>query len=166
MKFAGKPLAEVRRLRNSALYRPLARISRVYNRQVVDGLHAAGFEDFAPSFPALLSNLDTQGTRIGVLATRAGVTRQAASQLLMEIERCGYVERKPARDDARATVVMFTSRGQKLLARIFELVEEIEGSFAAVIGEREFERLRGHLLAIANAVDPVGAFGKEDEPER
>ncbi|HEX6763929.1 MAG TPA: hypothetical protein VF103_00595 [Polyangiaceae bacterium] len=31
---------------------------------------------------------DTAGSRIGVLATRAGVTRQAAGQLLAEIECC------------------------------------------------------------------------------
>jgi len=165
MKFSSKNLAELRKARNGALYRPLARVSRVYNRRIIEGLHASGFEDFAPSFPALLSNLDTEGTRIGVLAARAGVTRQAASQLLTEIERCGYVERSQAKDDARATVIAFTARGRKLLGRIFELVEEIEQSFAGVIGARDFERLRGQLLAIADAVDPIGAFGKDDEPE-
>jgi DNA-binding MarR family transcriptional regulator len=130
----GMPI-ELRRYRNSKLYRPLARTLRVYNRRMVDELHARGFPDFSPAFPQLLSNLDTEGTRIGVLAARAGVTRQAAGQLVDEIERCGYVRRRPAVDDARATVVSFTPRGRRLLATIFALVEEIESSFAAIVGK-------------------------------
>src|SRR2546430_16862906 len=94
-------------------------------------LQARGFRDFAPAFPSLLSNLDVDGTRIGVLAMRAGVTRQAAGQLLREIERCGYVARKVSSHDARATVVQFTARGRRLLATVLQLAEEIEDDFAA-----------------------------------
>ena len=113
----------LRQYRNSRLYRSLTRTLRVYNRLLLERLHDRGFTDFAPSFPALLSNLDTRGTRIGVLAMRGGVSRQAAGQLLREIARCGYVELRAARDDARATTVHFTARGRRLLATVFELVD-------------------------------------------
>lgn len=156
-------LTELRDFRNNALYRPLARTLRVYNKRLVEEVHARGFEDFSPAFPQILSNLDTAGTRIGVLAARAGVTRQAAGQLLVEIERCGYVERRAAADDARATVVVFTSRGRKLLATIFTLVEQIESELAAIVGQKEFDRVRASLVRIANAVDPGGVFGRDDE---
>jgi len=156
--------AALRAYRNTKLYRPLARTLRVYNRRLVAGLHARGFTDFSPGFPPLLSNLDVEGTRIGVLARRAGVTRQAAGQLLREIEACGYVERRTSADDARATVVRFTARGRRLLATVFELVEEIEREFASTIGAAEFDRVREALVALANRVDPMGAFGDPDEP--
>ena len=156
----------IRAYRNTRLFRPLARTLRVYTRRLIQGLHARGFADFSPAFPQLLANLDIEGTRIGVLARRAGVTRQAAGQLLREIERCGYVERSSATDDARATVVRFTPRGRRLLSNVFELVEEIEGEFAGHVGPREFDRLRGTLLRLANTIDPVGAFGSSDEPRR
>jgi DNA-binding MarR family transcriptional regulator len=161
---SSRPLSELRRYRNSKLYRPLGRTLRVYNRRLLSELHARGFEDFAPSFPQMLSNLDTAGTRIGVLAARAGVTRQAAGQLLAEIERCGYVERRPAHDDARATVVHFTPRGRHLLATVFTIVEKIEAEFAEIIGRDEFDRVRVGLARIADAIDPEGAFGEVDEP--
>jgi DNA-binding MarR family transcriptional regulator len=154
----------LREYRNSRLYRPLARILRVYNRRLVDGLHARGFRDFSPAFPPLLSNLDVEGTRIGILATRAGVTRQGAGQLLREIERCGYVERRAAADDARATVVRFTARGRRLLATVFDLVDEIESELEAALPSGEFDRLRGTLLQLANRIDPMGVFGPVDEP--
>lgn len=157
-------ITALRRYRNSRLYRSLTRTLRVYNRLLVDGLHARGFIDFAPSFPALLSNLDTRGSRIGVLAARAGVTRQAAGQLLREIERCGYVELKAAADDARATTVHFTARGRRLLAAVFELVEEIEADFARALEPGAYDKVRQGLLRIADRVDPGGALGTGDVP--
>jgi DNA-binding MarR family transcriptional regulator len=151
--------ARLRHYRNSRLYRSLTRTLRVYNRLLVTRLHARGFEDFAPAFPALLSNLDLNGTRIGVLATRAGVTRQAAGQLLREIERCGYVKRRQSPQDARATTILFTPRGRRLLATVLELVEEIEGDFSRALPTGEFERVRTGLLQIADRIDPGGALG-------
>jgi DNA-binding MarR family transcriptional regulator len=154
----------LRAYRNTRLYRPLARTLRVYNRRLIEGIHARGFDDFSPAFPPLLSNLDVEGTRIGVLAARAGVTRQAAGQLLREIQRAGYVDLTPARDDARATVVRFTAKGRRLLATVFDLVERIEADFAAALPSGEFDRVRRAMLRLANHVDPDGAFGSGDEP--
>jgi DNA-binding MarR family transcriptional regulator len=155
-------IARFRAYRNSRLYRSLTRTLREYNRRMVLGLHARGFEDFSPSFPAMLSNLDMAGTRIGVLAARGGVTRQAAGQLLREIERCGYVELRPSPDDARVTMVHFTARGRRLHAAVVELVERIEGEFAATITSGAFEQVRRGLLQIADDIDPGGALGAGD----
>jgi DNA-binding MarR family transcriptional regulator len=154
----------LRQYRNSRLYRSLTRTLRVYNRLLLERLHDRGFTDFAPSFPALLSNLDTRGTRIGVLAMRGGVSRQAAGQLLKEIERCGYVELKAARDDARATTVHFTARGRRLLATVFELVDTIERDFASALEPGSYDKVRAGLLRIADKVDPGGALGAGDRP--
>ena len=159
---ASADIAALRRYRNGKLYRSLTRTLRVYNRLLLERLHARGFTDFAPSFPALLSNLDTKGTRIGVLAARGGVTRQAAGQLLREIERCGYVQRRAANDDARATMVHFTARGRRLLATVFELVEEIEADFAAALEPGRYDQLREELLKVADRIDPSGALGVGD----
>jgi len=158
--------AKLRAYRDAKVYRPLARTLRVYTRRVVDGLHARGFTDFSAGFPPLLSNLDVEGTRIGVLARRAGVTRQAVGQLLREIERCGYVRRRVSAADARAVVVTFTPRGRKLMAAVFVLVEEIERDFAAQLEPGEFERLRAMLVRLANRVDAVGPFGAPDDKPR
>jgi DNA-binding MarR family transcriptional regulator len=156
----------LRKSRNTKLYRSLTRTLRVYNRLLVERLRARGFDDFSPAFPSLLSNLDADGTRIGVLAGRAGVTRQAAGQLLREIERCGYVKRWDSPTDARATVIAFTPRGKRLLATVLELVEQIEGDFATMLGPGEFDRTRQALFRIADRVDPGGVLGAGDLPRR
>ncbi|HTM44350.1 MAG TPA: MarR family winged helix-turn-helix transcriptional regulator [Polyangiaceae bacterium] len=154
---------ELRHYRNSRLYRALTRTLRVYNRMLLTQIHERGFRDFSAAFPQILSNLDTQGTRVGVLATRAGMTRQAAGQLLAEIERCGYVTRKPSPDDARVTIVRFTARGRRLLQNIFELVEEIEGTFAEIVGGEHYLNLMFTLSRLASEIDPEGTFGSGDE---
>ena len=159
-----KDIKALRQYRNSRLYRSLTRTLRVYNRLLVERLHERGFTDFAPSFPALLSNLDTRGTRIGVLAMRGGVSRQAAGQLLKEIERCGYVELQPARDDARATTVHFTARGRRLLATVFELVDSIEREFASALEPGAYDTVSSALLKIADTIDPGGVLGAGDRP--
>jgi DNA-binding MarR family transcriptional regulator len=162
MQKSQRPSSAVRTHRNRTLYRSLARTLRVYNRLLVTRLRALGFDDFSPAFPAMLSNLDLGGTRIGVLAIRAGVTRQAAGQLLREIERCGYAERRDSPHDARTTMVHFTSRGKRLLATVLELVEEIESDFAAGLKAGEFEKVQQGLFRIAERVDPGGALGEGD----
>ena len=158
----GPSLQEIRAHRNSRLYRSLTRTLREYNRRLLAGLLDRGFTDFQASFPSLLSNLDTDGTRIGVLATRAGISRQAAGQLLRAIEMCGYVETRDVPHDGRATTVHFTPRGRRLLATVFELVEEIETDFASTLKKGQFERLRDGLHQIADRIDPGGALGSGD----
>jgi len=155
--------SDLRRYRNSKLYRPLARALRAYNRHLVTELNARGFPEFSIAFPQILSNLDIVGTRVGVLAARAGMSRQAAGQLIAEIERCGFVERTQAPDDARAIVVRFTPRGRKLLASVLAVVEAIESEWAALVGAESFDQMRVTLGQIADAVDPGGAFGDNDE---
>lgn len=154
--------AEFRAYRNRKLYRSLFRIMRVYNRHLADELAERGFHDFSLAYASLLSNLDVEGTRIGVLAARAGVTRQAAGQLLAEIEKAGFATTKPDPDDGRATIAMFTPKGKKLLANVIEIVDAFEASLAAHVGARELETLLSSMVLIANALDPDGAFGAAD----
>ena len=154
--------AEFRAYRNRKLYRSLFRIMRVYNRHIADEVVRRGFTEFSPAYASLLSNLDVEGTRIGVLAVRAGVTRQAAGQLLAEIEKAGFATTKPDPEDGRATIAMFTPRGKKLLANVVEIVDAFEASLAAHVPPREYDALFSSMTAIANALDPDGAFGTAD----
>ncbi len=162
MTAAPRSAAALREYRNTRLYRSLTRTLRVYNRLLVENLRSRGFTDFSPAFPSLLSNLDTGGSRIGILAARAGVTRQAAGQLLKKIEQCGYVETRASREDARATMVYFTARGRRLLATGIELLGDIEADVARDLGADEFEQTRKGLLRIANRIDPGGTLGSGD----
>jgi hypothetical protein len=75
------------------------------------------------------------------------------------MERCGYVERRADADDARATLVLFTPRGRRMLATVLERVESIEAGLARELGPSRFEGVRAGLFEIAERFDPMGRLG-------
>ena len=56
----------------------------------------------------------------------------------------------------------FTARGRRLLATVFELVDEIERDFASTLEPGRYDTVRDGLLRIADKVDPGGALGSGD----
>ena len=60
--------ASFRARREQVLLRLFLRITRVMALETVERLRALGITQMQPSFPWLLGNLDTEGTRIGALA--------------------------------------------------------------------------------------------------
>ena len=89
------------------------------------------------------------------------MTRQAASQLLREIERRGCVELRDSPHDTRARRVRFTARGRRLLDTVIELVEEMDEEFAAILPPGEFERGCAAMFRISERVDPGGALADD-----
>ena len=75
-----------------------------------------GFNDVTPAFASLMLLLDATGARPTTLAQRAGITKQAISQLVRELEARDYVEQVPDSTDTRAKIVRLTERGVALHA--------------------------------------------------
>jgi DNA-binding MarR family transcriptional regulator len=89
------------------------------------------------------------GATVTELAAHLGVTKQAASQLVDELARKGYVERRPHPEDARARLVVLTERGWACTRAAEEAAAEAVREWADVIGEDELRVLRDRLLRIA-----------------
>jgi DNA-binding MarR family transcriptional regulator len=150
--------AAVRAQREKLLLRLLFRTTDAMNRTMAERVRARGFADFQPSFTSLLVHIDTEGTRIGTIAARMDVSRQAASQRLQEIEARGYIERAPDPSDGRAVVVRHTEIGRQLLVTAVEVMLGIETEYAALIGAGRLRQLKRLLAQIAQEIDPVGAL--------
>ena len=89
----------------------------------------------------LLADLDTSGTRITVLAERAGVTKQAVGNLVGELEERGYVRRLTDPADGRATLINFTEKGWLFLYDAYQVKLEIEAEYEAILGEAGLKSL-------------------------
>jgi DNA-binding MarR family transcriptional regulator len=109
----------------------------------------------------MLSHLDTTGTRLGALARRMGVSRQATSQLLEQIEASGFVVRSDDPTDQRGVIVRHSVKGRRLLADALETMTEIEAEYARLIGEAEFKRLAQLLGKLVQDIDRGGELGLE-----
>lgn len=150
---------DLRVYRETMLLRSLVRLTRRMSDEVIDRMRTRGFPDYQPSYPRLLGNLDTGGTRIGALARRMGVTRQGASQLAAEIEAKGYLERLPDPTDRRGAIVRFTSRGREALELALVVMTEIEAEYADVLGLERYRSMKQSLAVLVEAVDEGGALG-------
>ena len=151
----------VRETREGLLLRLLFRTTETMNRTMAERIRSRGFEDFQPSFTGVLVHIDTEGTRVGAIASRMGVSRQAASQRLQEIETRGYIERVPDPSDGRATIARHTPAGRRLLLTAIEVMLGIEDEYEAILGRDGLNRLKRLLTRLAAEADPAGTLRSE-----
>jgi DNA-binding MarR family transcriptional regulator len=86
--------------------------------------------------------------RPGVLAERAGMSKQAMNQLLRSLEALGYLARSDAPDEGRARIVRLTKRGRAAYAKIHEILRTIESEWSAELGAKPFTELKKLLLRV------------------
>lgn len=117
-------------------------------RRINDGVVARGFEG-RPSYGFAFTRLARGGATVTELGVHLGVTKQAASQLVDELVRKGYVERLPHPGDARARLIVLTERGRECTRAAEEAAAEAVRAWADVLGEEQLAALRAQLTRIA-----------------
>src|SRR4029079_15688821 len=86
--------------------------AQAIHRRIIKELNAAGFEELRVPHMAGLQFPGPDGVRPGVLAERAGISKQAMNQLLRSLEALGYLARSDVPDEGRARIVRLTRRGR------------------------------------------------------
>ena len=114
---------------------------------------SCGFSDMTPAFASLMALLDATGARPTTLAQRAGITKQAISQLVRELEARGYVEQVPDSTDTRAKMVRLTKRGVAIQAACAEVKHGLQSIAIAKLGKSRVSRLQRDLVELAAALE-------------
>jgi DNA-binding MarR family transcriptional regulator len=91
---------------------------------------------------------------VTALAKRLGVSQQAASKSVADLERRGYVRRAPDPDDARARRVALTPRGDAAIEAARRHRATLQAELTERLGPRRVEGARRLLL---DAIHAVGA---------
>src|SRR5580765_7054246 len=106
-------------------------------QQFVRAMHVdlagRGYDDLGGSDGFVFRALAEQPMTVSALAGRLDISKQGAGQIVDDMERRGYVVRRPHPDDARARLVDLSARGRDALAaartfhrrRETELVDEL-----------------------------------------
>jgi DNA-binding MarR family transcriptional regulator len=149
---------DFRAVRERMLLRLLLRAGRAMNDEVIARLRASGHGALQPSYTRVLAFIDTEGSRVGELAQWMGFTRQAASKLLDEVERHGYVERFEDPHDARATVARHTRKGRALLDDAVEVMTTVEAEYGAIVGRAQLAQLKATLGTLLAQIDARGTL--------
>jgi DNA-binding MarR family transcriptional regulator len=107
-----------------------------------------GFDEIQPGHHTLLRYLGEDGARPSELAAKAGITRQAVTKTLDDLERVGLVERVPDPDDGRGVVVQYTPRGLAALQVARTRMNQLEQQFASHMGAHRWRTVRDVLEAL------------------
>jgi len=117
-------------------------------RRIVRELNAAGFDDLIMPHMAVFRFPGPDEVRPGVLADRAGMSKQAMNRLLGSLEDLGYLVRSESPDEGRARMVRFTKRGHAAYAKAIEILHDIELEWRAELGPKDFAQLKELLFRV------------------
>ncbi|WP_019066202.1 MarR family winged helix-turn-helix transcriptional regulator [Streptomyces hokutonensis] len=118
-------------------------------QRINEGVVARGFEGVRPAHGFAFVRLAPDGATVTDLAAHLGVTKQAASQLVEELVRRGYVERRPHPVDARARLIVLTELGWACTRAAEEAAADAVRPWVELLGEGEVRVLCDRLLRIA-----------------
>jgi DNA-binding MarR family transcriptional regulator len=136
----------------------LRRTTQVMVADLVQRLQRAGYPEVSGAYHPLFENIDPKGTRLTVLAARAGMTHQSMSELVQSLERRGYVERRVDPSDHRARLVRLTPKGRHMVTRAIREIQEIEREW---LDHVEASGLHGNLKSALRAT-LLWNLGSED----
>ena len=122
--------------------------AQTIHRRIIRELNAAGFDELRLPHMAVLQFPGPDGARPGVLAERAGMSKQAVNQLLRSLEGFDYIVRSDVAGDGSARVVRLTKRGRAAYSKIIEILRDIEQDWSTELGSNRFAQLKRLLTLV------------------
>jgi DNA-binding MarR family transcriptional regulator len=133
----------------------------VASRALFDELHArlarTGHPDLRPAHGFALQAVGSGGTTSSELAIHLGITKQGAGQMVDELVRLGYVERRGGLADRRRKALILTDQGHEVLRHSAELLEALRAEWADRVGD---ERLQAMEVDLGAAAELFGDSGR------
>ncbi|MEW5684035.1 MAG: MarR family transcriptional regulator [Pseudomonadota bacterium] len=108
-------------------------------------LKVGGWDALTRTQSLVMANIAAGEHRLTRIARNLGVTRQATSQMLGEMERRGLIVIKPDPDDRRARIIDFSPETERLRIVSVDLLREFERQLGERIGAARFTALREAL---------------------
>lgn len=145
------------RAKRASTLQLLFRAARLFDEQALRRIgEQRGRPPLRRAHTSLLPHIDLEGTRVGDLAERLGVTKQAVSQLVDDLEAMGVLERVVDEEDARARRVRFTAKGRAGLLDGLAVLGKLEAEAAAAIGQARMKELHTTLQKLLTHIEGNG----------
>ncbi len=127
----------------------LAMAFRGVMAQVHQRLAAEGFDDVRPAHGFAFQYLSHHPAATAAeLGQHLGMSKQAAVQLVDELQERGYVVRGPHPTDRRARAIALTQRGWDCIHRVVELWRDAEDRWVELIGAERVRQLHADLATL------------------
>jgi DNA-binding MarR family transcriptional regulator len=121
------------------------------NDEVQRRLHAAGFEGLRFSHGFLVQHLVAGERTVGELAELMGVTQQAVSKTVGELETLGYLDRRARAGDARVRPVALTQKGRRAIETARAARAEVVAELRSELGPRRVDAATALLRDVLRA---------------
>ena len=118
-------------------------------RELRSTLAGQGFDDQGRSDGYVLRSVGATPMTVSDLAERLEISKQGAGQIVDDMERRGYVERRPDPGDGRARLLYLSDRGQAALAAARRFHHQYERRLVREHGTEAVANLRALLGAMA-----------------
>jgi DNA-binding MarR family transcriptional regulator len=119
-----------------------------YAQAIDAALREAGFDDIRPAAANVFPFVRPEGITVSELAELARVRKQTMAQAVDQLERTGYVERRPNPRDRRSRLVFLTERGASVPPVTHAAAERVERRWAQLTSPQLLEALRASLLRL------------------
>lgn len=116
-------------------------------RELQERIKAAGFTDQRMAHNAVFAHIPPEGITLAELSRRAGITKQAMSELVLDLEAKGYLTRRPDAHDKRTKLIELSERGWAAMGAALAAFEEMERVLEQRLGASRLQSLR-HTLEI------------------
>ncbi|HEY4465049.1 MAG TPA: MarR family transcriptional regulator [Streptosporangiaceae bacterium] len=120
--------------------------------EFVRRLNAAGYSELRPVHGMIFQILAGPGATSTELAERLGVTKQAAGQMVAELEKRGYVRRKMHPDGGRRRLIVLTDKALGHLTVAGHILHDLEAELAVQINDTNLATLRAELSRVVHAM--------------
>ncbi len=112
-------------------------------------IHERGHREIRPAHLPVFAGLKAGLTRASELAAAAGVTRQAMSLLVRDVEQAGYIASEPDPDDARAARIRLTPAGEQFCRDAAASSREVTRALADELGAPAVDALLATVQRVA-----------------
>lgn len=129
----------------------LAKAAQRWNELLAERFAASGWEEVRPSYGSVLVPLfEEDGLRMGELARRARLSKQAMTELVRHLEHDGLVERRPDPSDGRASVVFLTERSRAFQPVAVQTLADLDRLARERLDDEGAEALRAALRKLVD----------------
>ncbi len=119
-----------------------------YAKDIDTALSEAGFGDLRPAHANVFPFVPPEGISVSGLADLARVRKQTMAEAVDQLERMGYVERRPNPSDRRSRLVFLTRRGASVKPVTHATAALVEKHWAKLTSTEELESVRASLLRL------------------
>jgi DNA-binding MarR family transcriptional regulator len=125
-----------------------------YSEDIHASLVEAGFGDIRSTHANVFPFVPPEGITMSELANLARVRKQTMAEAVEQLERMGYVERRPNPRDRRSRLVFLTEHGASVKPVTHATAARVEQRWAELTSPEELESLRATLLHLLTELRP------------